>query len=195
MKIKVCGITRLEDAAMVTELGASIVGVVLDELSPRHASHNTIREIAEAGITVAGVYTSEQTVLSSPLFEDYVQLHFDHDPELIRSIHELGRKVISVINFNGIRDLKIKYNAYREADIILVEYKKGVSSIVSQIAPLGLNVGYAGGISDRDIENIIAAKPSIIDVSSSLESSPGIKHPGKVMSFFKKIRDAMDYVS
>ncbi|KAA8921977.1 phosphoribosylanthranilate isomerase [Thermoplasma sp.] len=188
MIVKVCGVTNFDDAVMVRDAGADIVGFVFDRRSPRYASYSALVETAESGIEVAAVYTDADSVFRSDMLEDFIQLHFPHDQDLIDYVHGQGRKVISVIRY-GIDDLEEKYREYHSADIILVERKPRISDIISDHAFDGKRLGFAGGIGIDDVDLVIRRDPVMIDVSSSLEADRGKKDADKVRRFFSAIGD------
>lgn len=186
MILKVCGVTDLKDALMLSDAGSDIIGFVFDARSPRRSSYSTLKDAAASGIKTAAVYTDPVSIMASEMVEDFVQIHFPHDRELIDYVHGQGRKVISVIKY-GIDDFTAKYREYGPADIILVERKPKISEIMGAEEFRGKRIGFAGGIGTDDVERVIAEKPVMIDVSSSLESSPGHKDPEKVREFFSLV--------
>ncbi|PYB68321.1 phosphoribosylanthranilate isomerase [Thermoplasma sp. Kam2015] len=186
MKVKICGITNVEDAMMAYEAGADIIGFVFDQKSPRHADYEVLRQASRAGLTISAVYTDISSIYSSEMMEDYVQIHFPHDDSLIDYVHERGGRVISVIRY-GLEDLSKIYADYKKADIIMVERKPKISEVIDSDDFDGKKLGFAGGIDQNDVHMILRRNPLLIDVSSSLEYAPGRKDRHKIMDFFEAL--------
>lgn len=191
--VKVCGITREEDAVMARDMGADIIGLVFSDRSPRTASRSLIPKIKDHSIPVAGVYTSMADIIRNHGEEDYVQMHFTHTfSDVITAREETGARVISVILWESPEQTKRLIKEYREAgsDIILIENRAGIVNVIgslNQIVKLH-EIGLSGKISLSNIGAIMGSKPLIVDLSSSLESSPGIKEAEKLSNFFSEIR-------
>ncbi|MCL5437854.1 MAG: phosphoribosylanthranilate isomerase [Candidatus Thermoplasmatota archaeon] len=190
-KVKICGITNLEDAREASDLGAELLGVVMDPASPRHGSQATVEEIAILGKEIVGVYTSMDMLRSSQLKEDTVQLHFEHSPDDIKEVKaSLGKRVVSVVFLNDASDAISRINRYSSAgsDYILVE-KKGISSSLPELRTIlkDFDVGISGGIGTENIRSLAGLKPAFVDLSSSLESLPGKKDHRKMRDFFLEL--------
>jgi len=191
--VKVCGITREEDALKARDMGADIIGLVFSDRSPRAAEKSLVQRIKDHSIPVAGVYTSMDDIIRNYSGEDYVQMHFPHTFSDIVKIREAtGSRVISVIQYESLEQTKRLIREYREAgsDIILIENRAGIVKIIGSLNQLvkSHEVGLAGKISISNIREVMESNPSIIDLSSSIESSPGIKDYGKLSGFFSEIR-------
>ncbi len=191
MKIKICGITNIDDAIYSINKGANFIGVVLDYNVKRHGTEDLIREIKNNSpeTDVVGVYTEFP---DNDINEDYIQLHFPHNKNDIKYIkNKLNKHVISVININT-EDYKNKINEYMEAgsDYILLEDRNGIyrdRNIFNGINKY--HIGLAGKISSGNVKNVLEMDPELIDVSSSLEEYTGKKSFKKIDGFFKNIGD------
>ncbi len=193
-RVKICGITNVEDGIFSNEHGADIIGVVRSSKSPRAGTAELINELTGIGIPVAGVYTEIGTVEEITSDENYVQLHFQHGPQEITHVKkELGRKVISVV-------FAYKENSPFEkaleklsqgADLALLEYgSKGWNSGDRKIPEIKRHpVGIAGRVSIGNIGDLLRAHPYFIDVSSSLEVSPGKKDHSKISQFMEVLKN------
>ncbi len=195
MLIKVCGVANIEDALFASSCGADIIGVVLDSRVERHGDSSLVTEIHSAGIKVAGVYTSLQSVMAEYGDEDYIQLHFPHGPETVASVkRDTGKKIISVIQFRdaeGIARLaKAHYSA--GADIVLLENKDGVINSIDEIRNIqkAVRTGIAGKIAPGDVIRLAETNPLMIDLSSSLEERPGKKDHRIVADLFSRLEAA-----
>ena len=191
--VKVCGITRVEDALLARDLGADIIGLVFARSSPRMAEKALISKIRDHSIPVAGVYTSMEDIISSHGEEDYVQMHFMHSfSDIARVREETGAKVISVISFETPEQTKRLIREYREAgsDIILVESSTGITGVLDTLSQIvkSHEIGVSGKISVSNIRTVMGANPAVVDLSSSIERSPGIKDAEKLSAFFSELR-------
>ncbi len=187
MFVKVCGVTNVEDGVFAHEMGAEIIGVVLASESPRKGTKETIKKISAEGIKTAAVYTDIESAMDGSFCEDYAQLHFESDVEMVQRIRDTGRKVISVIDLStGIDKEKIAKSA-KNADLVLLEDKRGIADILNPgTVTMNKNMGLAGRIGVDNIHNVLRLKPGFIDLSSSLELYPGKKDKSRIRAFFKE---------
>ena len=205
MKVKICGITNVEDALLCESLGADALGFIFYKGSKRFVEPEEAGKIiAELSpFTVkAGVFVNSspeeinKTVMEIKL--NVVQLHGDENPE-----------VISKINFPVIKSFRIK-NGFDFS--VLTKYER-VSYLFDTYLPAGEagsekeyggtgkifnwklipdelrdKIILSGGISINNIEEIYKnIKPAAVDLSSSLEIKPEKKDREKVKEFFKTI--------
>ncbi len=196
MRVKICGITNLDDAKLCCELGADAIGFIFYEKSKRfidYASADEIINSLPAFITKVGVFVNErlETInnVSQKLGLNVVQLHGDEKPS---DIDKINLPVIKSFNINEHFDfLQLKY--YGNASLLLDTYSKeqlggtGISFDWSLIPPdLKNKIILAGGVSAANIEYIYNnIQPQAVDLSSSVESSSGKKDRTKLKEFFK----------
>ncbi len=200
MKIKVCGITNIEDALFCEACGADALGYVFYPKSKRYISPEKAEEISKAlsPLTMkVGVFVNASAEEVYRTFEtarlNLVQLHGDESPEFVNGLTVPAIKVFRVDKNFNYQTLNL-YNAkYFILDTYAIsEYGgTGIPFDWAKIPPETQNhVIIAGGVSEKNIEQIIKeVQPYGIDVSSSLESSPGKKDKTKVEIFFKTIRN------
>jgi phosphoribosylanthranilate isomerase len=201
MKVKVCGITRLEDAQLATELGAWALGFIFYPQSKRYIKPEDAARITAAlkgRVRFAGVF------VNSPLEEieritkitgiELVQLHGDETPEFCASIRPELIKALRPKTQADI-DALAKFRSVRTFLIdAAVEGEYGGTGQVSnwQLARAALHHGevfLSGGLTPENVtEAIHSVKPNGLDVSSGVETSPGIKDPVKLRAFFENIR-------
>ncbi len=191
--VKICGITNTEDAVFAMEQGADIIGIVRSDRSPRKGSESLVNELSSMGATVAGVYTEMENVMAIHSRESYVQLHFPHGAKEIGYVkEELGRKVISVVFAqeepsplnSGIEKIKLG------ADLVLLEYgRNALDSAMARVTNMrNFPIGIAGGVSVSNLRKLLLYSPYFVDVSSSLEETPGRKSHKKIIEFMEVIR-------
>lgn len=192
-EIKICGITDPEDAYFASSLGASIIGVVLSEQSPRKGTPDLVRELAGKGFHVAAVYTDLNSVRVHSTDEEYVQIHFPHGKEAISYVKEvLEKRTISVVfptgNTHFMEDAEARLKM--GADLVLLDFGKDISSSDIGVLPDLKNkrIGLAGKISAENLATALKANPFFIDLSSRLEVYPGKKDHEKVKSFMEAVK-------
>ncbi|UCF97477.1 MAG: phosphoribosylanthranilate isomerase [Spirochaetaceae bacterium] len=210
VRIKICGLTRSEDASLALSLGADYLGFIFAK-SPRQVSPETAEAIAHAleiaksadrsivervGVFVnAGQGFIESTARQASL--TMLQLHGDEDPEFCTHFE------LPVIKALRIRDRGIfeLVDRYSTPYILLEPYVggryggTGVQANWKLAAELVLNFPQrrfflAGGLG---AENVLAAistvQPFAVDASSALESSPGVKDRQKLKTFIEAVRN------
>jgi phosphoribosylanthranilate isomerase len=197
LKIKICGITNIEDAFLVERFGANAVGFIFHEKSRRYISPDNASEIIKklSPFTLkVGVFVNEKVQeinkISSQIKLNVVQLHGDKSPDMIAKI---DFPVIKSFRINGVFDFKV-LNKYKNVSFLFDSYSKeeygGTGKIFNwDLIPKELNGNFilAGGITIDNLKEVFSeVKPKAIDVSSSLEKSPGIKDHLKVKEFFQR---------
>ena len=202
-RVKICGITRIEDALAAAQAGADALGFVFDPKSPRHVSPDQAHALARAlppFVTVVGLFVnaapdSIEAVLSRvPL--DLIQFHGNETPEQCRRYH---RSYIKAIHMQTDVNLHEKARLYHDAAGLLfdtfVADKAGGSGQIfdwSRIpSDLGKPVILAGGLTPENVgEAIGTAHPYAVDVSSGVEQAKGIKDAKKISAFIDAVRSA-----
>lgn len=201
-QVKICGLTRVDQALACVDAGAAAIGFVFFTKSPRNVSTKRARTIAEElprGIARVGVFVDEpydfimQRVSACGL--TFVQLHGTETPELVMQLKATGLQVIKSLFVDHHPNLQAADRF--GADAFLVEcgtgplpggnakawnYADAVS--VRQTHPLIL----AGGLSLDNVSHAIqSACPDAVDVSSGVEACPGIKDMGRVKQFIQAV--------
>ncbi|MBW7995215.1 MAG: phosphoribosylanthranilate isomerase [Candidatus Glassbacteria bacterium] len=202
VRIKICGITRLDDALAASELGADALGFVFHKPSPRYLepekAAGIIRKIPRL-VTTVGVFVDlpadEVRRVAATAGLDRAQLSGDETPEYCR---RLGLSWIKAFRLAAEGDLK-KITEYETGgDILLDSYVKGVPGGTGEkfnwewaaMARSHGRVILAGGLEPSNVaEAIRTAAPYAVDVSSGVESAPGIKDHRKLEDFFAAVRN------
>ncbi|MHB8545020.1 MAG: phosphoribosylanthranilate isomerase, partial [Leptospirales bacterium] len=184
----VCGITREEDALLAEESGASILGVVRARDSPRFAEAGIVDRLVGSGYNVAGVYNDRKYLKDNYSEEKIVQIHYPHEPEEITLVRKMtGKQIISVVQAQKALNPGFNLVPYLEsADLVLLENKPRMIGHIPKILLRSEKLGVAGGIEVKDIGTIIEKGIHFIDLSSSLEDSPGRKNEKK-MKMLKEV--------
>jgi len=201
--IKVCGITRLTDALHAVEHGATAVGFVLWPRSPRaitvERAADIIAELPSNVMTV-GVFVNEPVDAIRQVVErarlTAVQLHGDEPPAYADA---LDWPVIRAISVNDIDEAS---EAWSPDTALLVDNidpvrRGGTGAAIdwSQAAVIAQKrrVVLAGGLTPDNVASAIrAVRPYGVDVSSGVESAPGVKDFDKVAQFIANARGAFE---
>jgi phosphoribosylanthranilate isomerase len=184
MMVKVCGITRREDAEAAVASGASALGFVFVSSSPRCVTPERAAEIAHGlPILKVGVFENEtaaslkETMRVAQL--DVIQIYSGEAPRGVRVWQAFRLK--RAVAMTGAFDPALANGA--EA-VLLDGPANGISFDWSLAKPAGANVIIAGGLDASNVaEAIRLAQPWGVDASSRLESSPGVKDRDKVRRF------------
>jgi phosphoribosylanthranilate isomerase len=209
VKIKICGITNLEDALLAAELGANALGFIFYAKSPRKVAPETAREIiAQLPPFVAsvGVFVDEAAAVVQELAGrvglDWVQLHGQESPDYCRN---LGPKVIKAFRIQGEDSLRRLADYQGAAQALLLDtYKKGQVGGTGEVFDWHLareakkygRIILAGGLTPENVAQAIAtAEPAAVDAASGTEAAPGKKDPEKLRAFFAAVRDQGQVIS
>ncbi len=204
-RIKICGVTRLEDARLAAELGADYLGLNFYPPSPRAISVERAREIAHAvkgQLTIVGVFVNESRERIQELVEqvplDLVQLHGDESPA---EVEAFGSLAIKVFRMSGMFDAAW-LSEYPSVAAFLFdcshpELYGGTGSAwpFEQITDLnaGRPVLVAGGIRPDNVRQALERSGADgVDVCSGVEARPGIKDPVAMKRLFDEVRDVQD---
>jgi len=193
--VKICGITRAEDARLAASLGATAIGFIFWPSSPRAISPLRARAIVDAlpaSVTTVGVFVNagrdEIEAAADEANLQAVQLHGDETPDLARS---LSRRVIKAIPLTG--DIDERVNEWSGTMLLLDAHdaarRGGTGRVVDWDRAAAIarahDIILAGGLGPGNVADAVArVRPAGIDVSSGVESSPGIKDPGKLRALF-----------
>ena len=201
VRVKICGITRLQDLHAACEAGADALGFVFYEKSPRHVSLEAAAELVRAlppfmqsvGLFVNARPDFIETVLQTvPL--DLLQFHGDETPT---DCARHGRPYIKAVRVNRDTDL-LKCAADFDAarGLLLDAYVPGVPGGTGErfdwsLIPANLPkaVILSGGLTpDNVAEAIQRVRPWAVDVSSGVEQAKGIKDAHKIAQFIAKAK-------
>ncbi len=183
MMIKVCGITRREDALAAVEAGASAIGFIFYKPSQRYVTPERARELGESldalrvGVFVDETAAAIEAVMRSAKL-DIAQVYGDAAPE--------GTRV-----WRAIRVGNSPAKALQGDDALFLDGSaNGVSFDWSIARGAAEKVIIAGGLDASNVaEAIRVAHPWGVDASSGLESAPGIKDHKKVRRFIQAARE------
>ena len=199
--VKICGITRLEDAEAALDSGADAIGFVAYPPSSRYVSPEKIAEILRA---LRGHHASFRAVgvFVDPTLEtlrehvdagiDVIQLHGGESSELAIKAAELAEvwkalkpaSTVELEPFIGFPADKFLLDAFHERLHGGTGLRVAAELAEAAVALLEAPVILAGGLTPENVEEAVAeVKPFGVDVSGGVESSPGVKNPILVKEF------------
>ena len=201
-RIKICGLTRLEDLHAAVNAGADAIGLVFYPPSPRHVDLITAAELARAVppfVTIVGLFVNadpalvKETLAAVPIH--LLQFHGDEDESYCQ---QFDRPYMKAARVKPGMDL-VQYAAdFPSAQAILLDafvdaYGGGGKVFDWTLIPSGLGkpIVLSGGL---DAGNVGAAitrvRPAAVDVSSGVEAARGIKDAEKMRAFVAAVRAA-----
>lgn len=199
MLVKICGITRAEDARAAVEAGASAIGFVFWPESPRFVDPyraRVIRASLPPFVTAVGVFVNQQadyvSGVASLVRLGTVQLHGDETSEFAARLPVPVMKALALETI-GDRDLA----AWPDQTTILLDVhdpvkRGGTGRTIDWKAAAAIaarrRTVLAGGLTPDNVADAVArVRPFGIDVSSGVEASPGIKDPRRIRALFEAL--------
>jgi phosphoribosylanthranilate isomerase len=197
-RVKICGITRPEDALDAAYLGADAIGLVFYAKSPRAVNikqAQTIIQALPAFVTTVGLFVdadvNEVKNIINHLPLDILQFHGDEDPTYCSQFY---RPYIKSLRVNESSNIETFAQQHHQAQAILLDtYVKGVKGGTGQAFNWQLVPKHcsqpliiAGGLTPDNLPQVIQQlKPYAVDVSGGVEKAKGIKDKAKIAAFIK----------
>lgn len=201
--VKICGITRVEDAAAAARSGAHAIGMVFYSKSPRAVSNATARRIVDslpAFVTPVALFVDPELAEVKRIIEEVrpqlLQFHGEEEPDFC------GRFDLPYIKATRVKpgvDLLQYARRYPAAKGLLldafVEGSHGGTGSAFDWRlipdPLPLPLILAGGLDPDNVGDAVRkVRPWAVDVSSGVEAARGIKDAAKIAAFIRGVRDA-----
>ncbi|MBZ0179086.1 MAG: phosphoribosylanthranilate isomerase [Melioribacteraceae bacterium] len=197
MKVKICGITNIDDAKLCVDCGADALGFIFYKESKRYIEPDKAKKIIDKlpfFVLKVGVFVNEifenVNATAKNIGLNAVQLHGNENLDYFEKINYPVLKAIRV-------DEKLNENLKIYSDYTILLDSKDASEYGGtgkrfdwELIPNNYRnkIILAGGVSEENIDEIFyRVKPQAVDLSSSLEKEPGRKAHKKVKSFFRKI--------
>jgi phosphoribosylanthranilate isomerase len=207
-RVKICGLTRREDAEVAARAGADFLGVVLAPGGRRTVTAERAGEIlsglAPARVGVFVDATAEEMMRAARAAELHVlQLHGDESPVTARALREAGWTVWKALHPRGGEELEAGVERWAASvDALLLdgwspEAHGGTGArfpwreVAARRArvPPGVALVAAGGMRAGNVAEAAALlRPDVLDVSSGVESAPGVKDAEAVRAFVAAVR-------
>jgi phosphoribosylanthranilate isomerase len=211
-RVKICGITNLDDAELAVELGVWALGMIFYEGSPRSCSLAAAQAISAAlrrRVELCGVFVnapldqilsdSEQLALSM------IQLHGDEGPSFCAEVaRRTGARVIKAAQVSGPGDVRALERFHVDFHLLDARSKavarRGMRGGTGETFDWGLVAArrskipliLSGGLTaDNVAEAIAAVHPYAVDSASGTEAAPGHKDPGKLAAFVQSVAQAL----
>ena len=201
VRIKICGITRVEDALAAAAAGADAIGLVFYAPSPRAVSAVQARQIISAlppFVTSVGLFVNasaqEVRAVLAEVPLDVLQFHGDEPADFCK---QFGRPYLKALRVRAGDDLNALAAQWPDAcGILLDSYKAGVPGGTGEIFDWSLipterswPLVLAGGLAAENVADAITrAAPWAVDVSGGVEQAKGIKDADKINSFVREVK-------
>jgi phosphoribosylanthranilate isomerase len=201
--VKICGITRIEDALAAARCGAHAIGLVFYRPSPRYVDPDRAGEIIRAlppFVTAVGLFVDAPAQeVRAVLAQAPVSLLQFHGAESSAFCRQFGLPYIKAVRIRAGVDLLQYAQDYHDAKALLLDaFVDGAHggtgatfdwSLVRERLPLPIVL--SGGLTAGNVANAIrAVHPWAVDVSSGVEAEKGIKDAAKIAAFISGVRDA-----
>lgn len=199
-RVKICGITRPEDALAAVRHGADAIGLVFYAPSPRKVSIEQAAQIvatlppyvSAVGLFVNAAPMEIESVLKRVRL-DCLQFHGDETPTECAQINMPYYKAVRVKTDTNL--LQYEANYHQAKALLLDAYSEQAFGGTGQVFDwhlipknLSLPVVLAGGLTAENVANaIMQVKPYAVDVSGGVEMSKGIKDEAKIASFMREV--------
>ena len=205
-RVKICGITRVEDARLAADLGAWAVGLILWPGSRRVCAPDeaaTIGALLKRDVEVTGVFvnaTLDEVALAADRFQlTMLQLHGDEGPAYCReAARRTGCRVMKAARVKdaaSIRGLEPFRTDFHLLDAHVRGARGGTGSTFDwnlvREHRTGVPMVLSGGLTPDNVgEGIAAVGPFGVDSASGTEAEPGVKDQRKVTAFFRAVTEA-----
>jgi phosphoribosylanthranilate isomerase len=207
IKVKICGITRPEDAATAVQAGADLLGLVFYDQSPRYVDLAVAAEIVRAippYVLRVGLFVNATPKQVAEAIArcglQMLQFHGDETPEYCG---QFGMTTMKAFRVKGAETLDL-LNQYPTEAWLLDTHVKGQFGgtgqtfdwgLAARAVQFGKPVFLAGGLTPGNVtEAVRAVRPYGVDVSGGVESAPGRKDPVKVKAFIQAAKIAAEAI-
>ena len=198
-RVKICGITRRQDAEFAVEMGVDALGFVFYSPSPRAVTIAQVKDIIEGlppfvSIVALFVDASEEEVNNclSELAIDIVQFHGDESAEYCEQFNKPYMKAIRMKEGVELTELAERYSS--ASALLLDSYQPGIPGGTGQafdwsmIKDIDKPIILAGGLTVDNVATAIEqVQPYAVDISGGVEQSKGIKEQQKVRDFMQEV--------
>jgi phosphoribosylanthranilate isomerase len=204
--VKICGVTRIEDAELAAVAGADFLGLNFWPGSKRRVTPDTAAGLAVAARTVSetvhlvGLFVDQSegeiTGIATALGLDFVQLHGDEPPSLVAALTTRGFRVWKAHAIGSALDIEGLTQWPADAHVLdAPSAGRGGSGTqfdwahAQAAVALGHRIVLAGGLSADNVADAVRfVRPWAVDVASGVESAPGVKDAAKVRAFVAAAR-------
>ncbi len=191
-KVKICGITNLEDALVACKAGADALGFVFYEKSPRYITPQSAKKIAQKlppFVKKVGLFVNKTPAFINETMKnslmDIAQLHFEVSKEFLEKLNCSYIEVVRVKSKNDI--VNLSKDRYFLVDAFVKSYGgEGKRIDLNLFSGIDCsNMILAGGLNENNIKEVLQYGFYGVDVSSGVEREKGIKDHAKIDNFIK----------
>ena len=203
-KIKICGITRPDDAKLASEYGARMIGMIFYDKSPRFISNSAAEKIVQLlpeEVLPVGVFVNPEVEEISSIIDNTgikaLQIHGKFNNDEVNKLNLPIIQAYSISDKNDFNSIRQNGSGYFLLDNKEINKYGGTGKTFDwELIPTDLRKDrmiLAGGITaENAAEAVSKINPAFLDVSSGVESSPGIKDKMKLEQLFKAVERAND---
>ncbi len=209
-QVKICGLTRAQDVQQAVGVGASYLGFIVEAPSKRRlsvAEAAKISALAKGQVPCVAVTVNPDDALLTQIIAkmapDYIQCHGDESPARVTEISRKFKvKTIKAVGIASESDMKSAEEYVGACDFVLYDSKPPKGSDIQgghgiaidwnliARAPRPKTFALAGGLNADNVSQAITqTQAPIVDVSSGVEASPGVKDASKIHAFMEAIRN------
>ncbi|MBD2082790.1 phosphoribosylanthranilate isomerase [Leptolyngbya sp. FACHB-17] len=203
LQVKICGITKADQAIAIEQSGATAIGFICVPGTPRYIEATNIQVITNylsvdrVGVFLdAAIDTIQETIKVANL--NVVQLHGKETPEFCQKVRSLNVKLIKALRIRSQADLEQSIDYQSHVDVLLLD-----AYHPTQAGGTGLTIDWtmlkafrptcdwwlAGGLNPHNVSEALSlVSPDGIDLSSGLENAPGDKNLERVQLLFNQLK-------
>ncbi|OKH19034.1 phosphoribosylanthranilate isomerase [[Limnothrix rosea] IAM M-220] len=206
MRLKICGLTRVDQAVAIAAMGATDIGFICVKKSPRYITPENIQPIAAAlpdATGKVGVFAHQTPEEIAEIAQDSglstIQLHSDESPEFCQQVRQLlpNLELIKALRVRDRRTLETAKDYETVVDVLLLdayhpEQLGGTGHTINweDLQAFKPNIPWllAGGLKPDNIQQALTQlQPDGIDLSSGVEDSPGLKNMDQVAALMAQL--------
>jgi len=199
-RVKICGLTSVNDAILAVNAGADAIGLVFYEPSPRHVELTQAAKIAQsipAFVTKTALFVNPEANYVKQVLDavsiDLIQFHGDESAEFCAQFAKPYIKAVRMQKSTDLHALALEFKDSR--GMLLDAYVAGVPGGTGEQfnwdwipKTFDLPIILAGGLTSENVQQAIAtASPWAVDVSGGVEAFKGIKSPEKIKQFMQQV--------
>ncbi|MHC4927641.1 MAG: phosphoribosylanthranilate isomerase [Planctomycetota bacterium] len=201
VKVKICGITNLEDAEAAIDLRADILGFNFFPKSPRYIEPEKAMEIIAklpAHVDIAGVFVNAEpqtiSALANPGMINWVQFHGDESPDFCHQFKAWNLRTIKAVRVKDAASVK-EAEAFQTSALLFDAFNPklyggtGETFDWSLVKNCPQRIFLAGGITPDNVQKALEQDIYGVDVCSGIEAEPGKKDQAKMKKLFENIRN------
>lgn len=214
--IKICGLSTPETVEAAVSAGADMIGFVFFSKSPRHVTYHRAAELAalarrlSPAVAVVALTVdasdAELSAIAQSIAPDWFQLHGRESPARVALVRgQFDALVMKAVGIGDASDIEEARRYRVVADRLLLDARPAPDAVLPGgngvpfdhrlIAGQGFGLPFllSGGLTPENVAEAIAlTRPGGVDVSSGVESAPGVKDIARIRAFASAVREALD---